>query len=166
VRREADLYNQIGTAAKPYGIKVLIHNHTLEFAPLADDPARTQFDVLMANTDPSLVVLELDIGWATVAGQDAVKLFQQHPGRFPLWHVKDMANLAAVRALATQGERMRAAKIVAIGEGEIDYRPIFAQAKLAGLEHFFIEDDTAPQQPSGSLEVARTCITNLKRQLA
>ena len=163
VRREADLYNQIGTAGKPYGVKVLIHNHTTEFQPLADD-ARTQFDVLMANTDPSLVVFELDIGWATVAGQDPVALFQKHPGRFPLWHVKDMADLATVRALPTQGERMRAAKIVGVGEGEIAYGPVFQQAKLAGLEHFYIEDDAAPQH--GSLDVMRTCIANLKKQLA
>jgi sugar phosphate isomerase/epimerase len=163
VRREADLYNQIGAAGKPYGVKVLIHNHTTEFQPLADDP-RTQFDILMANVDPSLVVFELDIGWATVAGQDPLALIRKYPGRFPLWHVKDMADLATVRALPTQGERMRAAKIVGVGEGEIAYGPIFQQAKLAGLEHYYVEDDAAPQH--GSLDVMRACIANLRKQLA
>ena len=144
---------------------MLIHNHTNEFEPLADGGGETPFEVLMASTDPSLVVFQLDIGWSTVAGQDAVQLFEKYPGRFPLWHVKDMADLASVRGLRTQAERQRAARIVAVGEGEIDYRPIFAKAKLAGLEHFVIEDDAATQQPQGSLAVARTCITNLKRAL-
>lgn len=163
VQREAELYNQIGTAGKAYGVKVLIHNHTTEFQPLADD-SRTEFDILIANVDPSVVVFELDIGWATVAGQDPLALFKKYPGRFPLWHVKDMADLATVRALPTQGERMRAAKIVGVGEGEIAYGPIFQQAKLAGLEHYYVEDDAAPQH--GSLDVMRACIANLRKQLA
>lgn len=95
IKRQAELYNQVGAAGKPYGVKVLIHNHTNEFEPFADS-TMTPYDVLFANTDPDLVVLELDIGWSTVAGHPALELFAQHPRRFPLWHVKDMADLATV----------------------------------------------------------------------
>ncbi|GAC1516590.1 MAG: sugar phosphate isomerase/epimerase [Gemmatimonadaceae bacterium] len=161
-KAEADLYNQIGRAAKPYGVKVLIHNHTMEFQPFADS-TMTPFDLLFAHTDPDVVAFELDLGWATVAGQNPLTLFTQHPHRFPLWHVKDMANLAAVTALPTQAERQRAAKIVPVGLGEISYRPIFDHAADAGLEHYFVEQDTAPQ--TGSLEAMRLSAQNLRRVL-
>ncbi len=161
-KRQADMLNAVGTAAKPYGVKVLIHNHTGEFQPFAD--GSTPYELLFANTDPSVVVFELDIGWARVAGQDPLALFAKHPQRFPLWHVKDMADLASLAGLATQNERQRAAKIVPVGLGDIDYRPIFEHAAETGLEHYFIEQDTAPD--TGSLDAMRLSATNLRKQLA
>lgn len=162
-RRQAELYNTVGKAGKPYGVKVLIHNHTNEFQPLADSPL-LPYDVLFRETDPELVAFELDIGWARVAGQDPIALFAQHPHRFPLWHVKDMADLKTVSALPTQGERQRAARIVPVGAGDIDYRPVFEHAADAGLEHFYIEQDTAPD--TGSLEAMRLSAQNLRRALS
>jgi sugar phosphate isomerase/epimerase len=162
VKRQADLYNQIGAAGKPYGVKVLIHNHTGEFQPLED--GTLPYEVLFSNTDPALVAFELDIGWARVAGQDPLALFARHPRRFPLWHVKDMADLRTVTAMPTQGERQRAAKIVPVGLGDIDYRPIFEHATDAGLEHYYIEQDTAPD--TGSLEAMRLSAQNLRRALS
>ncbi|CAN5790754.1 sugar phosphate isomerase/epimerase [soil metagenome] len=161
-KRQADMLNAVGTAAKPYGVKVLIHNHTGEFQPFAD--GSTPYELLFANTDPAVVVFELDIGWARVAGQDPLALFAKHPQRFPLWHVKDMAGLASLAGLATQNERQRAAKIVPVGLGDIDYRPIFEHAAETGLEHYFIEQDTAPE--TGSLDAMRLSASNLRKQLA
>ena len=86
-----------------------------------------------------------------------------HPHRFPKWHVKDMADLAATSRLANQPERQRAAKIVPVGLGEIDYPPIFAHAADAGLEHYCIEQDTAPD--TGSLAAMRLRAENLRRAL-
>jgi len=163
VHRQIEEWNKIAAAAKPYGIKVLVHNHTMEFQPFAD--GRTPFDLMIAELDPDRVVLELDIGWATVAGQNALDLFAKHPGRFPLWHVKDMAGLAALSGMTAQGERQRAAKIVPVGQGEIDYRPIFAHAAEAGLQHFFVEQDTAPNS-GDSIVAARTSFEAIKRTLA
>jgi sugar phosphate isomerase/epimerase len=163
VRRALDTYNQVAAAAKPYGIKVLVHNHTMEFERLAD--GRTPFDIMLAELDPERVVLELDIGWATVAGQRALDLFAKHPGRFPLWHVKDMAGLAALEGMTSQSERQRAAKIVPVGEGEIDYRPIFAQAATAGLQHFFVEQDTAPNS-GDSIAALRTSFAGVRKALS
>lgn len=163
VRREMEEWTEVARAAKPYGIKIIVHNHTMEFALLPD--GRTPHDVMLAELDPSLVVLELDIGWATVAGQSALALFAAHPGRYPLWHVKDMANLAAVNTNGNdQAARMRAAKIVPLGQGEIDYGPIFARAGTAGLEHYFIEQDTAPDS-GDSIAAARTSFEALRRIL-
>ena len=162
VKRQADMLNAVGGAASAYGIKVLIHNHTGEFEPFPD--GSTPYELLFASTDPSAVEFELDIGWARVAGQDPLALLAKHPHRFPLWHVKDMAGLAALSGMASQGERQRAAKIVPVGAGDIDYRPIFEHAADTGLEHYFIEQDTAPD--TGSLDAMRLSAANLRRQLS
>jgi sugar phosphate isomerase/epimerase len=164
VQRTAAALDAAGRITARHGIKVIVHNHTEEFTPLADGPG-TVYDVLLAETDPALVAMELDIGWATAAGQDALALFRQAPGRFEVWHVKDMAGLAALRALGTQQERHRAARIVPLGAGEIDYRPIFAQASLAGLRHFFVEQDTAPDS-GDSLAAAATSYRALRAALS
>jgi sugar phosphate isomerase/epimerase len=163
VRRTIDIYNQIAAAAKPYGIKVLVHNHTTEFERLAD--GRTPYDIMLAELDPDRVVLELDIGWATVAGQNALALFAKHPGRFPLWHVKDMGGLEATQGMTDMRERQRAAKIVPVGQGEIDYRAIFAQAAQAGLQHFYVEQDTAPDG-GDSIAAIRTSFDGVRKALA
>jgi sugar phosphate isomerase/epimerase len=143
VRRTAEQLNQAGAITKKYGIKVIVHNHTEEFEPLADSSQRP-YDVLLAETDPSLVAMELDIGWATVAGENALDLFRRSPGRFEVWHVKDCSNLASLDASMNQVARHRAAKIVPIGEGTIDYKTIFGQAALAGMKHYYVEQDSAP----------------------
>lgn len=162
VKRQADMLNAVGGAARAYGIKVLIHNHTGEFEPFPD--GSTPYDLLFASTDPSTVVFELDIGWVRVAGQDPLALFAKHPHRFPLWHVKDMAGLATLSGMASQAERQRAAKIVPVGVGDINYRPIFEHAADTGLEHYFIEQDTAPD--TGSIDAMRLSAANLRKQLS
>jgi sugar phosphate isomerase/epimerase len=162
-KRTAQQLNEIGRVTQKHGIKVIVHNHTEEFEPLADSSQRP-YDVLLAETDPSLVAMELDIGWATVAGQNALDLFKQAPGRFEIWHVKDIAGLAALSGMSSQSERHRAARIVPLGEGEIDYRPIFAQASLAGMKHFYVEQDSAPQS-GDSLAAAATSYRNLAKLL-
>jgi len=162
-KRTAQQLNEVGRITQKHGIKVIVHNHTEEFEPLADSTQRP-YDVLLAETDPSLVAMELDIGWATVAGQNALELFKRAPGRFEIWHVKDIAGLASLNGMSSQSERHRAARIVPLGEGEIDYRPIFAQASLAGMKHFYVEQDSAPQS-GDSLAAAATSYRNLAKLL-
>ena len=164
VKRTAQELNEAGAITKKHGIKVMVHNHTEEFAPLADGPGRP-FDVLLAETDPDLVAIELDIGWSTAAGQSALELFRAAPGRFEVWHLKDLQGIAALNALGTMMERQRAARIVPLGEGEIDYRPIFAQAALAGMKHFYVEQDTAPAS-GDSIAAAATSYRNLAKVLS
>ena len=74
-------------------MKILIHNHTQEFAPIADNPNMKPYDILLAETDPDLVSMQMDIGWASVAGQDILAMFKKNPGRFELWHVKDCSRI-------------------------------------------------------------------------
>jgi sugar phosphate isomerase/epimerase len=163
VKKTAAALNDAGRITQKHGLKVIVHNHTMEFEPLADSSQRP-YDVLIADTDPALVALELDIGWATVAGENALDLFKRAPGRFEVWHVKDVAGLASL-AGKSEAERQRAAKIVPIGEGEIDYRAIFAQAELAGMKHFFVEQDSAPDS-GDSVAAAATSYRNLATMLS
>ena len=163
VKRTADALNQAGRITQKHGLKVIVHNHTIEFAPLADSSQRP-YDVFLAETDPSLVAMELDIGWAAVAGVKALDLFRQAPGRFEVWHVKDITGLAALEG-KTQAERQRAAQIVPVGQGEVDYKSIFAQAEAAGLKHFYVEQDSAPAS-GDSLAAAATSFQHLAKMLA
>ena len=135
----------------------------MEFAFLEGSTTRRPYDILLAETDPSVVAMQLDIGWASVAGQNILEMFRKNPGRFELWHVKDASGIKEMTAQMSQGERQRAAKLLPVGLGEVDYKPIFAAAQLAGLKHFCIEQDNAIE--GDSLAAARTGFQNLKRIL-
>ena len=163
IKRQADQLNKHGEIVKKFGMKMLMHNHTMEFAFLEGSTTRRPYDILLAETDPSLVAMQLDIGWAAVAGQNILEMFKKNPGRFELWHVKDANGIREMTAQMSQGERQRAAKLVPVGQGEVDYKPIFAKAEQAGMKHFCIEQDNAID--GDSLAAARTSFQNLKRIL-
>jgi sugar phosphate isomerase/epimerase len=156
--------NKHGAIVKKFGMKILIHNHTGEFDLLADGKT-TQYDIFLAETDPELVTMQLDIGWAYIAGQDALEMFKKNPGRYELWHVKD-AKFKDLDPKLTPSQRMRAGKIVTLGEGDIDYKAVFASASLAGLKYFVIEQDTAGQDGRDAVEDCRIAYQNLSRILS
>jgi|1185.fasta_scaffold03659_2 sugar phosphate isomerase/epimerase len=164
VKHEAARYNRIGELARKFGIKLLIHNHTAEFLPCKDSP-EVPYTILLNETDPELVVFQLDIGWAVVAGQNPVELFTKYPGRFVLWHVKDVAALKTLPALPDQGGRMAEARLVPVGNGEIDYGEIFKHADVAGMKHFVIEQDSAADW-GDSIAAARVSYEHLRATLA
>ena len=111
VKLAAKQNNKQGEISKKFGMKILIHNHAIEFAPIPGSKLRP-YDILLKETDPALVVLQLDIGWASVAGQNIIEMFRQNPGRFELWHVKDATGIKTMDPNLTQTERMRAANLV------------------------------------------------------
>jgi len=147
----ADL-NRAGEACRQRGMQMAYHNHDFEFADLGG--GRTGYDILLAESDPALVQMELDLYWATKAGRDPVALFAAHPGRFPLCHVKDMREPRGAQTMAP------------VGEGGIDFARIFAQAEQAGLRHYFVEHDNAAEYPGGPLASVRTSYGALRRLLA
>ena len=106
-------------------MKLGYHNHNFEWKPI---DGTTFYDVLINGTDPALVNMEMDIYWVVRAGQDPVKLFEAHPGRFALCHLKDM-------------DKNDANKNTEIGSGSIDFKTILSKAKLAGLKHFIVEQE-------------------------
>lgn len=119
----AEKLNLIGEACSKANITLAYHNHDFEFE-VRD--GKTPLDVLITETNPNLVTMELDLYWAVKAGKDPVDYFKTYPGRFKLWHVKDMA---------TDGS------FADVGTGIIDFETIFAHGKLAGIEHKFVERD-------------------------
>jgi len=145
-------------------MKAHIHNHAGEW-DLLDDGKTTQYDIFVAETDPALVALQIDIGWAYVAGVDVMDLFKKHPGRFELWHVKD-AKFKHIDPKLIPSQRQRAGQIVAMGDGEIDYKTIFGMAKLAGLKYFVIEQDTAGQGGRNALDDCKIAYDNLHKILS
>jgi len=148
-RRIIGEFNQWARACRERGLRFAYHNHDFEFKPT---DGKIPYDVLLAETDPQTVEMELDLFWITKTGHDPLAYFERHPGRFPLWHVKD--------GRGPQG----AQEIVAVGEGNIDFRHIFAQAQQAGLTHFFVEQDNAVDA-ADPLAKVRTSFDNLRRQL-
>ncbi|PJJ60037.1 sugar phosphate isomerase/epimerase family protein [Hymenobacter chitinivorans] len=142
----AEQLNKAGERSKKAGIQLCYHNHDFEFAA---QNGQLPYDLLLSSTDKSLVQMELDLYWATKAGHDPVALFTKHPGRFPLWHVKDMDNTPKH-------------DFTEVGSGTIDFKRIFAQASKAGLKYFFVEQDQTPGSPFDSIQKS---ITHIKRSL-
>jgi len=129
-------FNEIGRRLKnEFGLTFCYHNHGYEFVPYGDG---TLFDVLMAQTNPKDVFIELDILWAYFPGADPAKLLEKYGDRIKLLHVKDLkkgieGNLSGKTAVEND---------VALGTGQLDIRAIIAAAKNAGVEHYYIEDES------------------------
>lgn len=124
-RRLADLLNRCAERCQKAGIQLCYHNHEFEFQVME---GRMPYDLLLGATDPDLLKMELDLYWIHYAGQEPVRYFEEHPGRFPLWHVKDIAK-------SPQRE------FCEVGHGSINFPAIFAHAATSGLRHFFVEQD-------------------------
>jgi sugar phosphate isomerase/epimerase len=162
-------FNRIAAALKQEGIGFAYHNHNFEFDKLPD--GRAAYEVLLAETDPALVQFELDLLWAIVAGQDPVAMFQRNPGRFVMWHVKDVKGVDDARRIAMAPESSVLQKLqsvlprlTAVGAGDVDFRRIFAAASTSGMRHFFVENDSAPTTASSLADIA-TSYGNLSRLL-
>ena len=125
----AAVFNQAAQMAKDAGLQFAYHNHDFEFPKL---DGQVPYDVLLQNTDPKLVQLEIDLYWITKAGQDPLTYFARWPGRVPLVHVKDSAGAPEH-------------KMADVGQGKIDWKRIFAKRDQAGIKHFFVEHDQPPQ---------------------
>ncbi len=130
-QRVAERFNQIGSEMKERGIQVGYHNHNLEFAPLGDT---TPFAVLMGETDPDLVKLELDLGWVAQAGLDPAMVLREQGSRVTMLHVKDVAQGGANSFYfnATPAE---------VGSGRLDWKTILPVAAEVGVEHYFVEQE-------------------------
>ncbi|MES3019543.1 MAG: sugar phosphate isomerase/epimerase [Bacteroidota bacterium] len=137
IKRTAEVFVKAGDLAAQNKMRFAYHNHQSEFDQIEGVSA---FDYVLTNTDKKKVFMELDLAWATAAGQDPVALFKKYPGRFPLWHVKDLDK--------TTG------RPCPVGTGKVDFKNIFTNSKLSGVEHTFIEQDGAKtiEDPASSVE--------------
>jgi sugar phosphate isomerase/epimerase len=83
-------------------------------------------DYLLENCNPKYVNFQMDLYWVTKAGADPVAYFKRYPGRFKIWHVKDMDD---------QG------RFAPVGNGKIDFKRVLDNKKLSGMQYYFVEQD-------------------------
>lgn len=126
-------WNEVGKIMKNVGIQFGYHNHNFEFANL--DGLIPYYDIFMPEMDADLITMELDMYWATKAGQDPVEMFNQYPGRFQLFHFKDMAEKSEPFYDVIKDD------ITSVGAGLIDFKRIYAAREKAGMKYLFVEDD-------------------------
>jgi sugar phosphate isomerase/epimerase len=120
----AEILTALGKKCKKAGLKLLYHNHDFEFKK--DDDGIVTIDYLLENTDPGNVNFQMDLYWVTKAGANPVDYFEKYPGRFKIWHVKDMDD---------QG------RFAPVGKGTIDFSKILANKKLSGMKYYMVEQD-------------------------
>ena len=124
VKESIETLTKAGEIAKKAGLTLCFHNHDREFKEIE---GQKPYDMFLSQISSDLLKMQLDLAWVSKAGVDPVELFKKHPNRFPLWHVKDFnADFTT---------------LMPVGEGSIDFKRIFAEAKTAGLKHFFVEHD-------------------------
>ncbi len=127
-KKSCEILNELGAKTKANGLQLLWHNHDKEFHAMEEG---LPFDYIMNHTDPKTVQCEMDIYWVKKGGGDPLEVLKKYAGRIPVLHVKDMAEGAAQ-------------DFICPGRGIIDFKPIFAEAKKQGIEHYFVERDNEP----------------------
>ncbi|GIV35819.1 MAG: sugar phosphate isomerase [Cyclobacteriaceae bacterium] len=125
-KRLCEELNRAGEVCRTHGIKLGYHNHAFEFETLE---GQVPYDVMLAELDPELVCMEMDLYWVVRAGKKPADYFKKYPGRFELWHVKDMHK---------EDENRNAD----LGQGRINFPEIFGLAKQAGMKRFYVEQET------------------------
>ncbi len=135
LKEAVDILHITAEKTQKAGIQLMYHNHTSEFKKIDD---LMPYDYLLTELSADELKMELDLGWALTAGKDPVEIFKNNPNRFPLWHIKDMD---------------AAGNILPFGKGELDFKAIFENASIAGLEYFFIEQDF-PEHPLEDIKIS------------
>ena len=125
-KRVCQTLNRIGQVVRSRGLLLAYHNHDFEFVPFSD--GTTPFRLLMTETDPSNVKLELDVYWVAKAGLDPVQCLKDGQHRILLAHLKD---------LGSDGSTAE------VGRGVLDFEQIVRTALLIGVKHLFVEQDTS-----------------------
>ena len=136
-KRNAEAFNKAGEACKKAGLTFAYHNHNLEFRKVGDV---VPYDLLLKETDPSLVSMEMDIGWVIAGGADPVEYLTRYPTRFSSLHIKDLKN----EGIPNFNMKMTSA---IIGRGIVDWKKIRVAAHKSKVERAFLEIEE-PYDPS------------------
>ena len=141
----AEILTTLGEKAKKAGLQLLYHNHDFEF--VKDEDGIVTIDYLLENTDPEIVNFQMDLYWVTKAGADPLAYFEKYPGRFKMWHVKDMD---------VEG------KFAPVGNGTIDFARILAQKEKSGMKYYMVEQDrTFTMEPLDAIKVSHKGIKKI-----
>ena len=144
-KKVAELCNKCGEIAKSFGLTLAYHNHDFEFESI---DGIVPYDILLSEVDENLMSFEIDLFWTRKGGVEALDYFAKYPGRFPLWHVKDMDDSPEKN-------------FTEVGNGVIDWSKYFNESKQADLRHFFVEQDQCINYKP--LESVKISIDNLNK---
>jgi sugar phosphate isomerase/epimerase len=147
--------DKAGEACRKAGLTLAYHPHSFEYEPIG---GVRPIDLLLRETDPRHLTLELDTFWASIAGQDPVKMLEAHKGRVPLVHLKDKAKGTAVEF---DEAKVPPQAFKEIGNGEIDFTAFFRLADAAGVKYLYVEQDHCVG--STPLDSLRTSYANIER---
>ncbi len=145
-KKAADDLNYVGEQCNKMGIRFAMHNHDKEFVPVQG--YKWGYEVLLKETDPAKVAMQLDLYWVTKGGGDPIQLLKDYPERFELFHVKDM-------------DKTSKQSFTCPGYGIIDFKKIFAQAKKSNVKHYVVEIDRA-EQPMTCVQDSITYLKKLR----
>ncbi len=136
-QKAIDDFNRVGKILKEqYGLRFIYHNHGFEFQPYGEG---TLYDLIVGKTDPRYVNFELDILWAAFPGQDPAAMLLKYGNRYKTLHLKDLKK--GVKGDMSGGGS--AENDVALGTGQIDIPAVLKAARKAGVEHYYIEDESS-----------------------
>ena len=143
-RRTADRMNAAAELCRKSGLRLAWQNHAFEFE---GQPGHRPIDIYKERLDPRLVGLELNVFWASVAGQDTLRLLKEWKGRVPLLQLNDKAKDAPRQF----SEDIGIGAFVEAGTGDIDFPAILKAAPAAGVRFQFAGQDEAQSDPIESL---------------
>ena len=142
----AEVFNRAGDAASRAGLTLCYHNHDFEFVPLE---GTVPYELLLAETDPRLVRLQMDVYWVSRGGRDPAAELRRLRDRAASLHLKDM-------------EETPARRITTVGRGSIDFARVLRAATDAGVRHFFVEEDDPPAPALGAARAAYDYLRRLE----
>lgn len=145
-----EIFNRSGELCKKFGMKFGYHNHDFEFIEKVE--GKVLFDIILAETDPNLVIQQLDIGNMLNGGAKALDVMKQYPGRFESMHVKDEIK-------ATAGHEPFESTI--LGKGVVPIKSIIDFGRASGTKHFIIEQES--YQGKTPIECAEEDINIMKK---
>jgi sugar phosphate isomerase/epimerase len=143
-RWNADQFNKFGEKVKAAGMKFGYHNHTMEFAK---QDGVSPLDEMIRLTEPSLVTFEMDCGWVVVGGANPIDYLHRYPTRISMLHVKDFKHTDKPESIAEPPPSAE------LGQGRLDYRPVFEAAKKANIKHYFVEQESFDIPPLEALKI-------------
>jgi sugar phosphate isomerase/epimerase len=144
-RWNAEQFNMIGAKVSAAGMKFGYHNHTMEFQKT---DGVIPYVELLRLTDPAKVTMEMDCGWVVVGGANPIDYLRKYPTRISMLHVKDFKGITPASSISN------VPTIVELGQGSIDFRPIFAEAAKAGVvKHCFVEQEGYNVPPMQGLKI-------------
>ena len=151
-KAHAAMLNRAGEAMKSADVMVGYHNHQFEFFDLGD--GETGMNILLTETDPDLVTFELDLFWAALTGTDIPALFNAHPGRFRMCHVKDLSGDAGPWRNSLDFPAIVQTLMANVGEGDLPFETYFAENDVSGMQFFIAEHDNPPQPYRESVQTS------------